>query len=393
MASFWDMLNSMRSDPQAINQQYGIPNQDLNLARSGALQDLSLQLLAMGQEMTPDQRARVMANMKSPIGGYMDSINSARQNQMLRQRMQMEQQDQLRATLGRQELEQQIQQRLQQNPQDPYARRALGFIAAGDLNNAAGALNPEPPKTSYTPDPERGILIPNQPGQPWIPMQGPQGGAVPSQAAPGAPQAGGMPQQGGEIPIGPNGLPMTPKEIQAQREAQLEEQGRQASKQREYEVANQAAKEIDQAIGILDNDQGPTAFGYRIPVITDMFNASPAGPMAEDLANIPVLGAFTDARKMRNVLDGIADKTGLKALLEAKATSPTGASGFGALSGRELAVLQNSYANIRQGLEPEKLRENLLTVRRLLLKAAQGGSNEGGKSSRMRFDANGNMVQ
>jgi len=168
MANFFDTLMSMRQDPQAINQQFGVPNQDVNLARAGALQNLSLQLLAMGQEMTPDARARMMANLKSPIGGYMDSLNSARQNQMLKTKMQQEQQEQMRATLGRQELEQQIRTKMEANPADPYARRALGFIAAGDMKAAADALYPAP-SGGYMMSPEQKASYGFQPTDPiWV---------------------------------------------------------------------------------------------------------------------------------------------------------------------------------------------------------------------------------
>jgi hypothetical protein len=406
MANFFDTLMSMRQDPQAINQQFGVPNQDVNLARAGALQNLSLQLLAMGQEMTPDARARMMANLKSPIGGYMDSLNSARQNQMLKTKMQQEQQEQMRATLGRQELEQQIRTKMEANPADPYARRALGLMAAGDVVGAAKALNPEPQTPSYKMDSERGIYYSDTPGAPILDLQGRPigGGQQPMQPQP-QPGAGQMPQQPmqqqamtgqqpmqgqmGGRPIGPNGLPMTPKEIADAEKLRLEEQGRLKSMQSEYEVANQAAKEIDKAVGLIDNDRGVEAFGYQIPGL----NMPPSGPMATNLANSivgPILAP--DATKMKTYLEGIASKTGLKKLLEMKSASPTGASGFGALSGPELTLLQNSYANILQAQDPKDLRENLMTVRRLLLKAATP-VNQGGKGSMMQFDAEGNLIQ
>lgn len=145
-------------------------------------------------------------------------------------------------------------------------------------------------------------------------------------------------------------------------------------------IAARTLPEIERALEMINNDAG--AFGIKLPkwaqnpVTNYMIGDMPAaGPGTEYLSKIP----GTDAYYLADQLAGIMDKTGLQALMAAKAGSSTGASGFGALSERELAVLQNSYGNLRQTQDPEVLKENMIRVYELMAKAA-------GKPVKLSFD-------
>lgn len=140
-----------------------------------------------------------------------------------------------------------------------------------------------------------------------------------------------------------------------------EQEAKAKSAEREKQIAGQTITEIDRAIGILDNDKGVSIGGVEIP-FTD---AAASGPAAGLMGMVP----FTDANRLKTLLQGIAEKTGFKALLEAKSSSATGASGFGALSAPELKLLQNAYANLEQTQDPQVLRSNLMVVRDLMAKA------------------------
>lgn len=68
------------------------------------------------------------------------------------------------------------------------------------------------------------------------------------------------------------------------------------------------------------------------------------------------------ARNLQSDIQEIKSRIGLDALMAAKATSPTGASGFGQLSDKEMEILQAQVANLDTVQSPEQLKEKLNTV-------------------------------
>lgn len=80
------------------------------------------------------------------------------------------------------------------------------------------------------------------------------------------------------------------------------------------------------------------------------------------------LGAYTSiipgspARNIKSDIQEIKSRLGLDALLAAKATSPTGASGFGQLSDKEMEILQAQVANLDQAQSPQQLRDKLSKI-------------------------------
>jgi len=72
----------------------------------------------------------------------------------------------------------------------------------------------------------------------------------------------------------------------------------------------------------------------------------------------------SSAKDYAAIIQTIKSRVGLQALLEAKATSPTGASGFGQLSDKELEVLSSQIANLDRSQSPEQLKKNLGEIKR-----------------------------
>lgn len=70
------------------------------------------------------------------------------------------------------------------------------------------------------------------------------------------------------------------------------------------------------------------------------------------------------AQDLAASLEGVASPTVLAALEAAKSQSKTGASGFGALSEKELSLLKASIASLRQSQSEDQLRQNLNRVER-----------------------------
>jgi hypothetical protein len=87
--SFFDTLKNLGLwQPQQGAEQpnpYGLDPAVMSQARMSALGNIGGQLLAMSQQMTPDQRARMMANADW-TGGYQGNVMDAAKMQMLGQR-------------------------------------------------------------------------------------------------------------------------------------------------------------------------------------------------------------------------------------------------------------------------------------------------------------------
>lgn len=89
------------------------------------------------------------------------------------------------------------------------------------------------------------------------------------------------------------------------------------------------------------------------------------------LKNVPL----TKAKNLSADLENIKAMLGIEQLAALKAASPTGASGFGALSDRELNVITSAVANLDQSQDPGQLRKNLTEIKthyQNLLKLQQG---------------------
>lgn len=148
--SFLDTLKNLGLwQPQQTQQAaqpnpYSLDPAIMQQARMSALGNIGGQLLAMSQQMTPDQRARMMANADWS-GGYQGNLMNAAQIQLMgdSRKDKMEQRDRMR------QARLQLADMLKGTPDGPQKRAAMYFLEAGDANKAAEILfaqnSAEPP--------------------------------------------------------------------------------------------------------------------------------------------------------------------------------------------------------------------------------------------------------
>lgn len=146
----------------------------------------------------------------------------------------------------------------------------------------------------------------------------------------------------------------------AQQETEAAQKAEEARVSEQKAFAKQAAKEVERAIKIIDEGGGE---GW--------FDLPAAGPGMGTVASMDAFG-LTDAGELSTLLgeQGVGGKTGLNALIKAKESSKTGASGFGALNEKELDLLMSSFGNLSQNQRKEFLRDNLQEILNGFKKAA-----------------------
>lgn len=149
MANFFDTLNSLGlfggGQQQAAPNPYGLDPAILQQVQRQNQMDQSLRLLAMGQQMTPDQRNQMLANW-TPGADQQRAMYNASQLQILKA-------NQLKAadTLQRDKAaREQIAQALKAEPPGRKRDAAMFFLQAGDVGKAAEILFADPPETKYT---------------------------------------------------------------------------------------------------------------------------------------------------------------------------------------------------------------------------------------------------
>lgn len=78
------------------------------------------------------------------------------------------------------------------------------------------------------------------------------------------------------------------------------------------------------------------------------------------------------------LVDQLQSQLAISELQRMKAASPTGASGFGALSEKELAIIMNAPQNLRRAQSEKQFRANMDAVHRVLMKARSSISDKFG---------------
>lgn len=154
--SFLDTLKSLGlwqgQQPQAAQQNpYGLDPQMMQQARMAALGNIGGQILAMSQQMTPDQRARMMGQADW-TGGMQTNLYNAAQMKLMgdaQRRRQAESEQDRRA-------QRYIMGLIQQNPNDPRAKKAAIYAQMGDWSSAGKALTEEGPRPDIVVDEETG---------------------------------------------------------------------------------------------------------------------------------------------------------------------------------------------------------------------------------------------
>jgi hypothetical protein len=109
----------------------------------------------------------------------------------------------------------------------------------------------------------------------------------------------------------------------------------------------------------------------RVAEAKDLVGGSTAGPIAAITANIPGFAGYDLANKISTIQSNL----GIDELLRIKAAGGT----FGALSDRELSVLQNKIANLTQTQDPEVLRQELDVIDQQYARAMQALGSENGQ--------------
>lgn len=165
------------ADPNAINQQFGVPEADVRQAGINTLANVSALLLAAGQPMTGQQRAQLLAGVGPALGGMQSDIQKSVQARRAAELFPL-QRTQLQQSIAGQELQQKVlqQQLAQQQAERESRQRMIQQIFGG------------PP---VPPPPVVGGAAAAPAGAPAIPPSGvptPAGGeqppAMPSAAAP-----------------------------------------------------------------------------------------------------------------------------------------------------------------------------------------------------------------
>jgi hypothetical protein len=137
--SFLDTLKSLGLwQQQGAAQQpnpYGLDPAVMSQARMAALGNIGGQLLAMSQQMTPDQRARLMAQADWS-GGYQGNLYNAAQMQLLGQNQKRKQMEDERT----QAAVQWLQQKISGLPDGKQKQNAMIYLQLGDIQNAAAQL-------------------------------------------------------------------------------------------------------------------------------------------------------------------------------------------------------------------------------------------------------------
>lgn len=165
------------------------------------------------------------------------------------------------------------------------------------------------------------------------------------------PQIGTIPQ-GWQVVRGPGGswsmspIPGGPAE-QELADKQRKQETERTNTARSGDVVVQ---DIDRALGVLDTAKMPTAgFG------------------ASTLAQIP----GTPAADMARLLDSVKANVSFQTLTEMRKASPTGGA-LGAVSDREMSLLQAALGSLEQSQSPGQFRDNLARVRNVYLDIVHG---------------------
>lgn len=136
--SFLDTLKNLGLwQPQQAQQPnpYGLDPAVMSQARMAALGNIGGQLLAMSQQMTPDQRARMMANADW-TGGYQGNLMNAAQMQLMGDSRKYKQLERERMARARS----MIADRIKKAPLGLARDAAMYFFEAGDLAKAGEIL-------------------------------------------------------------------------------------------------------------------------------------------------------------------------------------------------------------------------------------------------------------
>jgi hypothetical protein len=175
------------ADPNAMNAQFGVPEQDVRQAGINTLANVSALLLAAGQPMTGTQRAQLLAGIGPALGGMQGDILKSVQARRAAELFPLQKQQLTQAVSG-QELEQQIKrQQLAQNEAERLRRqnviRQLTGLPPLAVPSTAPPTAPVPPLSQQViPSSAAGAGLPQTPSV-SAPQAAPMGAPAAQQPA------------------------------------------------------------------------------------------------------------------------------------------------------------------------------------------------------------------
>jgi hypothetical protein len=139
--SFFDKLKSLGLfQPQGQGQQpqqnpYGLDPAMMRQAQMQSLGSIGSQIMALSQQMTPDQRARMMANADFS-GGMQRNLYNAAQMKLMGDAGRRKEEEQAKA----QQAQARIAEMIRQMPDGQTKKAAMFFLEAGDLAKAGEVI-------------------------------------------------------------------------------------------------------------------------------------------------------------------------------------------------------------------------------------------------------------
>ncbi len=119
-----------------------------------------------------------------------------------------------------------------------------------------------------------------------------------------------------------------------------------ASKMKEIEQAKGSISQLDQIMNL----------GGKILAMYDEHGSTGLSPLNSNPIMQKIMGEFSSVTRSRNAYQSAIDAAkAIETIIEMKRSSPTGATGFGALSERELETAQNMYSKLDPTAESYEL--------------------------------------
>ena len=178
----------------------------------------------------------------------------------------------------------------------------------------------------------------------------------------------------------PTGYKVVPIEgSKLQREQKTLEQKKEGSQQESERSLFTVNRDIEGALDLMNQTKD------------DFIKPTQAGAYLKD---IPLVGAYSDARTLDNYLESIRSRISISSLQTMRKNSPTGGA-LGNVTERELKMLQDSYGSIDQYGDPNLLRKRLDDLQRIFHEVVHGPIEgrqmyENKKAARMQRYGSGN---
>lgn len=170
----------------------------------------------------------------------------------------------------------------------------------------------------------------------------------------------------------------TTKQSEAQKAAQASAEG-------QKQLGLDILKEVDRL-----STQTPDKKGYALSSGAQSVVGGMRVPGVIAGLGLPGMGTQADATA---AIKALTSKLDVNLIRQMKSQSKTGATGFGALSERELNVLENAAAMLDTSQSEPQFLERLNDIRAAAQKLTQAGDGASSGSGRVYYDANGNPMQ